>query len=87
MKAFWMKFNGLHPASCVEAENKESATTIAEEKTGKKVSYCEGIPYPASPRLNQYVNPVWGVPCPSFCYKPEQCVGRTSCPQRYSCTE
>lgn len=25
--------------------------------------------------------------CPSFCYDPRRCAGRTACPKRYACSE
>lgn len=85
MNSFWLKFNG-RPAGCVEAENESSAVEIGNKETGFEVVSCKTLPYPASPRINQYEHPQHGV-CPSFCFKPEQCCGSTACPQRYSCVE
>jgi hypothetical protein len=85
MKSYWLKFNG-HRAGCIEADSEEAAKAIAKEKTGHEPLSCQSLPYPAEPRINKHVDPQYGV-CPSFCFKPEQCCGNTSCPQRYSCTE
>lgn len=57
-----------------------------EVKEHGEVVSVESLPYPASPRL---ITVSWlnGGACPSFCFKPNQCKGNTSCPQNYSCTE
>lgn len=85
MSSFWINFDG-HKAGCVEADDWQNAKIIAEKETGFSVTTVEPLPYPAEPRINKVEHPKWGV-CPSFCFKPEQCKGNTSCPQRYSCTE
>lgn len=38
------------------------------------------LPYPSDPRLDVRSE------CPSFCYRPERCKGRTACPHGPSCT-
>lgn len=48
----------------------------------KKVKSIDHIPYPAQPRLGPVKSD-----CPSFCFTPEQCVGRSSCPRRYACND
>jgi hypothetical protein len=85
MKSFWLKFKE-RVAGCVEAKDEAAATAIAKAATGFDAVSIQRLPYPANPRINQHVDPKYGV-CPSFCFKPEQCCGNTSCPQRYSCTE
>lgn len=44
------------------------------------------LPYPASPCIWSFEHPVYGK-TPNFCHDPKKCCGRTSCPQRHSCTE
>jgi hypothetical protein len=86
MPAFWITFAGRKPA-CVEADDKASAEDLAKRLTdGGDVRLVQTLPYPAEPRLNRVHHHQYG-PSPSFCYRPETCAGRTSCPQRRSCTE
>lgn len=80
MIPYWIKFIGRTPA-CVEAANPQSARTLAKELTGCEVTACDVLPYPASPQLNRVSG------CPPFCHSPEQCKGRTACPQHYACSE
>ena len=84
MQAYWVEFkNG--GAGCVEAENVEAAIEIAKTVKGGEVEKCSALPYPAMPRLNEYVHPKHGV-CPPFCYTPNECKGRMSCPRNPCCT-
>ena len=77
MNSYWVKFtNGT--AGCVDAESEEAALRWAGESIA---SSAKILPYPAVPRLKVEVN------CPAFCYDPENCCGRTSCPKRYACSE
>lgn len=85
MRTYWLTFNE-RTAGCVEAMDGVAAAAIAKEATGFDAISVEVLPYPAKPRINEYVDPKYGV-CPSFCFKPKECVGNTSCPQRYSCVE
>lgn len=85
MIAHWVTFSDRKPG-CVEAVNAEEAMQIARVKTGCNPTGAKRLPYPASPRINQHEYPEFGI-CPSFCFRPEECVGRTACPQNYSCTE
>lgn len=85
MRAYWLKFED-HPSGCVDAESDCDAKIIGEHVTSKKVTKVEILPYPATPRIHSYIHPVHGQ-TPSFCTSPRECKGRTSCPQRYSCTE
>lgn len=83
---FWVTFKG-HKPGCVEAPTLLEAATEAQRITnGSAVETCQRLPYPATPRLNQYVDPQHGV-TPAFCYRPQECQGRTSCPQRRSCVD
>ena len=63
---------------CVEATSLKEARAQAE-KSGE-VKRIDVLPYPADPRPNPKSD------CPSFCYRPDQCIGRTACPQNISCT-
>lgn len=85
MQAYWLTFAD-RKAGCVEAEDAIDAALIGTELMGCEVTKVAILPYPASPRLHSYTHPKFGQ-CPSFCIFPEQCKGRTSCPQRRSCTE
>lgn len=89
MPAYWLE-NGSKAIGCVEADSEEEAKKIAKEKTGIDATGCSRIPYPSTPRLNEKVHKDSKgkeYVTPSFCYRPEQCKGRSSCPQDYACTE
>lgn len=78
---YWVKFKGSAPG-CVEAEDAESAMAAVSHLS--PVS-AERIPYPAEPRLVVDKSGRYGK-IPSFCYRPERCAGRSSCPFAPSCT-
>jgi hypothetical protein len=59
---------------------------VAKETTGHDVIRADRLPYPAPPRLRMIEYGDAGV-CPSFCYTPERCRGRGSCPHDIACTE
>jgi hypothetical protein len=80
MTPYWIHFAG-RSAACVEADSEAKATEIAETLTGNKVTSCRILPYPANPRIGEQSG------CPPFCYRPEQCAGRTSCPRCPACSE
>ncbi len=92
MNNYWLKFTDGSTGSC-QGATEYDAKCIAEKLTGKKVAGGEyrdieakSLPYPASPVIWQLDHPVYGK-TPSFCFRPTQCAGRTSCPQNHSCTE
>jgi hypothetical protein len=92
MNGYWLTFTDGSHGYC-QGSNAYDAKKIAEKLTGKKVAGGEykdisaaALPYPASPVIWQLDHPVSGK-CPEFCYSPEKCCGKTSCPQKYSCTE
>ncbi len=92
MQGFWLTFTDGTHGYC-EGANDFDAKRIAEKLTGKTVAGGEykdiaakRLPYPATPVIWQLDHPVNGK-CPAFCYKPQQCAGRTSCPQNYACSE
>ena len=80
MTAFWITFAARVPG-CIEAKNPAEADAAAKE-FGEVVK-VERLPYPRAPRLGVKSD------CPSFCYarRVSECLGKTACPQRYSCTE
>lgn len=86
VRFWWLNLRGGNQrALCVEAPTEAEAQLIAEANTGGKTEYIRPLPYPAEPRakFSAFYDPKF----PSFCYRPEQCAGRTCCPQNYSCTE
>lgn len=98
MQTYWLKFTDGTDGYC-EGMSAHHALTIAEKLTGKTVAVepenkyqlakSEAIkpnPYPVTGMIWQFDDPVYGV-TPPFCWKRGSCVGRTACPQSYSCTE
>ena len=81
MNPYWIKFE-TGPSGCVEAANEEEALKLASQITGRKAVKAETLPYPATPRLNPSPDSM-----PSFCWDPENCKGRRSCPKHISCIE
>lgn len=81
MIPFWVTFETGVPG-CVEAKSEQEAREIATGIQGKVVSVA-CLPYPARPRLNAREQGA----CPSFCFTPSECVGRSSCPRRMSCCD
>lgn len=80
MTPYWLSFtDGTY--GCCEGEKLTDAITRAEDITGKVVSNGKCIPYPAVPVLWQSDN------CPAFCYNPNRCAGKSSCPSDPACTE
>ncbi len=92
MNAYWLDFtDGSH--ACCEGQSEYDVKRIAEKLTGKKVKggdykdiAARVLPYPASPLIWQFDHPTCGK-CPPFCYRPEQCAGKTACPQSRACSE
>ena len=98
MQGFWIKFTDGSGGYC-QGANAFDAVQIAEKLTGKTVAVedenkwqpqksnaVKTLPYPANPVIWQLDHPVSGK-TPTFCIRPTQCAGHTSCPQNYSCTE
>ena len=84
--SYWVNFSDKS-AGYVEADSEDAAKTLAHEKTGKSATRARRLPYPARPIIHQGPgHPEYG-PCPPFCYTPEQCAGRGSCPKDYACSE
>lgn len=59
---------------------KAMAMTKAEELTGKKPIAVHSLPYGSGPALDQ-MEPG------DFCYDPNNCKGRGSCPKNRACSE
>lgn len=92
MNSYWITFTD-GTEGCCSGENESDAKRIAEHLTGKTVSggkykdfAAKVLPYPALPIIWQYSHPVVGK-CPTFCYTPRECAGKTSCPKRPACSE
>ena len=92
MKSFWLEFTDGSKACC-EGASDYDAKIIAEKVTGKKVKggdfkdiAAKELPYPATPVIWQLDHPAHGK-CPTFCYSPNTCAGRSSCPKDYACSE
>lgn len=80
---FWVRFATRQPGT-VFAESEQDAIAKGAKITGCKATYAAPLPYPAEPIINAADN-THGTP--SFCFEPEQCAGRTSCPRRHACCE
>lgn len=100
MTAYWVTFENSSPG-CIEmgpeeydkispiatrAGNISPVVALAEFIRGDAVLSWDNLPYPARPRLYQITLSKFG-PCPSFCYSPEKCKGRSACPKSYACSE
>ena len=93
MQAYWITFED-GSTGCCEGQSAYDAKYIATKLTGKKVkddgdkygpTGAEVLPYPAKPLIWQFEHPVHGK-TPDFCWKPEQCKGKSSCPRNPCCT-
>jgi len=76
--AYWATFTDASPV-CVEAAS-EAVARVYAEKRGT-VAEIKRLPYPASPRIGDMTQ------CPSFCYTPNTCAGRGSCPKDRACND
>lgn len=93
MQGYWIKFTDGSRGYC-EGQSPYDAVQIAQHITGKTVDAgpnewkpkLETLPYPAEPIIWQLDHPIHGK-TPAFCFAPNECCGRTACPQNYSCTE
>lgn len=94
MQGFWLKFTDDSKGYC-EGTSAYDVVRIAEKLTGKRVIInsenkyqpkLQTLPYPANPIIWQFEHPIDGK-CPPFCFRPDECAGRGSCPQSHSCTD
>lgn len=81
---YWLTFTDGTRGSC-GGDNYEAAKQKAEEVSGKEVQSGELLPYFARPVIWQPEGKHG--PMPAFCYQPERCKGRGSCPTRPSCVD
>ena len=59
----------------------ERKELLGTQVMGETITKVESIPYPANPQFQNLSG------CPAFCFSPRYCVGRTSCPKPYACSE
>ena len=81
MSYWWIRCTSLGGV-CVQAKTEAEAKAVLTEDEQSRIQSVQTLPYPAKPYRNQGDDTT-----PEFCYKPNQCAGRTACPQNYSCTE
>lgn len=96
MGPIWVTFEDGSGA-CAEIpkgtkQNEITAFVNALEATkGRKLSSWAMLPYPANPRLNpedHFTSDGRNIgPCPSFCYSPKTCRGKSCCPKAPSCVD
>lgn len=77
MAFFWVQFSDRSPGT-IEADEVHAAEKLSEQFG--KFKLANTIPYPARPVLHQTSS------CPPFCYEPNKCKHRTSCPNNPACT-
>lgn len=82
-KTWWVTFADGRGA-CYEGEP-EDVEARADKDGGVKT--IRPLPYPAEPRTEPKLQHGAYGACPSFCYSPKSCQGRTSCPKPYACSE
>jgi hypothetical protein len=87
MSFYWVQFVGpsdiatrVHDGCTVRAKDGDEAVVVATQETGKAVARVDILPYPAYPYLKSDGHP-------EFCFDPEGCRGRTSCPKSHACSE
>lgn len=69
-------------AVCVEAKTPAEAKKKLEETGWEgECTAAKILPYPADPRVGEQSN------CPSFCWQPNSCAGRGSCPRSVACSD
>lgn len=79
MSFYWIQFID-RSGGTVRAKDKDDAVAKVTLMTGKVIVAADVLPYPASPALEELNHP-------AFCFSPETCRGRTSCPKRIACSE
>lgn len=100
MRPWWVRIYVLGKTKiekgCVEAPEIGAAVDVVRRKfPACQIEAIDELPYPAAPRWNFYEHQFVNAKgertskerCPSFCYDPEGCKGRTSCPKNPSCVE
>lgn len=79
---YWVRFAD-GSAVCSEGLDAAEAAQRARDEMGKKVVSIDVLPYPAKPILERPP----GATTPIFCYRPEECAGRTYCRRNPACNE
>jgi hypothetical protein len=79
---YWVTFTNRKPG-CIDCAPDDDPIAVASALG--EIQTIDSLPYPADPVLHR--DPNDKTPCPSFCYAPAQCKGRTCCPQSYACSE
>lgn len=76
MGYWWVRFtDGTKPNTYFGSEQ-EATAAAAQDGAVRDV---RKLPYPSGRSSPDG--------CPPFCYTPEQCAGRGSCPKNYACSE
>ncbi len=78
MEAWWIIFSDGKTSRCFEGARDD---VLARAQAIGAVASIAVLPYPADPREAPMSQ------CPSFCYSPAKCAGRTACPKSYACSE
>lgn len=87
MGYYWIRM-GNGKAGTVEADGEAAAMAKAALlNDGIEIKGAQSLPYPASPVIFQEPGTPDRPQCPLFCYSPNVCAGRTSCPKNYACSE
>lgn len=78
MAFYWVESHNGEKGT-VTADNVADAKRIARTKMDAMLKKVNVLPYPAQPVLNSTGG------TPEFCWEPDNCKGRTSCPKHPSC--
>lgn len=78
MLAHWADFSD-RPSGTVNAPTEEDA--LERAKAFGNPTRARRLPYPAEPVLGARSD------MPSFCVRPNECAGQSSCPRRRACSE
>jgi hypothetical protein len=85
MTAYWLTLDDGSKVCC-EGFDKHYAQLVTEKLTSKKVKEISRIPYPSSPCIWQFDDPLSGK-TPLFCKYPDKCAGRISCASEFCCID
>ena len=77
MSFYWVEFEDGQKGT-IEADGIEDAHNTARAVNPDSPREVFSLPYPAEPTLMK-------IDTPTFCWKPNECKGRTSCPGKPSC--
>jgi hypothetical protein len=83
---YWVTFLDGLPSGCITVLKDEDPLAVAG--AFGTIKTIDSLPYPANPVLRRRaLRDDKDIHCPEFCYSPNQCKGRTSCPKNYACSE